>query len=287
MIWQSFWSMTRDGEFPAERFIDLCLKALPTESQAATFTYSMREMQITAQHYVPAERRVGTMRHISEELWRLIGEAEPGSNEQFQLINAYLAKYAADADFEAHARGLLDGSLAFEGFAVDDGVRWVILRSLAARGFLSEEDIDRELAKADTSKNRENALAAKAAIPDPQVKARFWDMMIHDESLSHTQLWEMAPAFNADLGCEDLYEPYARRYFDEAEWIWKNRSFHVADVLLRFLYPENAPAALLVELGDAWLESHPAETTDNALRRLVIDAVDGSRRAARVERANR
>ena len=287
VIWQSFWSMTRDGEFPAERFIDLCLKALPTESQAATFTYSMREMQITAQHYVPAERRVGTMRHISEELWRLIGEAEPGSNEQFQLINAYLAKYAADADFEAHARGLLDGSLAFEGFAVDDGVRWVILRSLAARGFLSEEDIDRELAKADTSKNRENALAAKAAIPDPQVKARFWDMMIHDESLSHTQLWEMAPAFNADLGCEDLYEPYARRYFDEAEWIWKNRSFHVADVLLRFLYPENAPAALLVELGDAWLESHPAETTDNALRRLVIDAVDGSRRAARVERANR
>ena len=93
--------------------------------------------------------------------------------------------------------------------------------------------------------------------------------MIHDESLSHTQLWEMAPAFNADLGCEDLYEPYARRYFDEAEWIWKNRSFHVADVLLRFLYPENAPAALLVELGDAWLESHPAETTDNALRRLL------------------
>ena len=287
VIWQSFWSMTRDGEFPAERFIDLCLKALPTESQAATFTYSMREMQITAQHYVPAERRVGTMRHISEELWRLIGEAEPGSNEQFQLINAYLAKYAADADFEAHARGLLDGSLTFEGFAVDDGVRWVILRSLAARGFLSEEDIDLELAKADTSKNRENALAAKAAIPDPQVKARFWDMMIHDESLSHTQLWEMAPAFNADLGCEDLYEPYAKRYFDEAEWIWKNRSFHVADVLLRFLYPENAPAALLVELGDAWLEAHPAETTDNALRRLVIDAVDGSRRAARVERANR
>ncbi|KAB8289049.1 aminopeptidase N [Bifidobacterium ramosum] len=286
VIWQSFWSMTRDGEFPAERFIDLTLRALPTEDQAATFTYSMREMQITAQHYVPAARRVATMRRISEEVWRQIGEAKPGSGQQFQLLTAYLAKYAADHGFEAHARGLLDGTVALEGIEIDDGMRWKILRALAARGFLSEADVDTELAKADTSKNRENALAAKAAIPTAEAKAKYWDLMLHDESLAHTQLWEMAPAFNSDLGCEDLYEPYAQRYFDEAEWIWTHRSFHVADVLLRFLYPEHAPAALLTKLGDEWLAAHPAGKTDAALRRLVIDAVDGSRRAAHAEAAN-
>ncbi|KAA8827084.1 aminopeptidase N [Bifidobacterium myosotis] len=287
VLWQTFWSMTRDGDFPAERFIDLSLKALATEHQPATFTYSMREMQITAQHYVPLERRAAVLAHISEELWKLIGAAEPGSDQQFQLVTAYLTKYAADDAFEAHARGLLDGSVTFEGLAIDNGMRWTILRALASRGFLTEDDIDHELAANDTSGNREQALAAKCSIPDPDVKRRYWDLMLHDESLSHTQLWEMAPAFNTNVGRADLYEPYAAAYFEQAEWIWTNRSFHVADVLLRFLYPEHAPAETLVALGDAWLAAHPAGKVDDALRRLVIDAVDGSRRAAKVEAANR
>lgn len=177
--------------------------------------------------------------------------------------------------------------MTFEGLAIDNGMRWTILRALASRGFLTEDDIDHELAANDTSGNREQALAAKCSIPDPDVKRRYWDLMLHDESLSHTQLWEMAPAFNTNVGRADLYEPYAAAYFEQAEWIWTNRSFHVADVLLRFLYPEHAPAETLVALGDTWLAAHPAGQTDAALRRLVIDAVDGSRRAAKVEAANR
>lgn len=78
----------------------------------------------------------------------------------------------------------------------------------------------------------------------------------------------------------ELADPYVERYFAEADWIWTNRTFHMAEALLECLWPVYADPAKLVEQGDAWLASH-AEA-DNAFRRIVIGNLESARRSLKV-----
>ena len=41
VTWLAFWDMTRDGEFPAERFVDMTLRLLATETESTTFRYAL------------------------------------------------------------------------------------------------------------------------------------------------------------------------------------------------------------------------------------------------------
>ena len=52
VTWLAFWDMTRDGEFPAERFVDMTLRLLATETESTTFRYALACMSTTAHHYV-------------------------------------------------------------------------------------------------------------------------------------------------------------------------------------------------------------------------------------------
>jgi aminopeptidase N len=52
LVWLSFWDVTRDGEYPAERFIGLSLKALSTEQHSTTFRYAIGQLSTAAHSYV-------------------------------------------------------------------------------------------------------------------------------------------------------------------------------------------------------------------------------------------
>ena len=82
----------------------------------------------------------------------------------------------------------------------------------------------------------------------------------------------------------ELADPYVERYFAEADWIWTNRTFHMAEALLEGLWPVYADPAKLVEQGDAWLEAHT--DADNAFRRIVIGNLEIARRALKVRDYN-
>ena len=82
----------------------------------------------------------------------------------------------------------------------------------------------------------------------------------------------------------DLAEPYAVKYYDVVDWVWKNKSFHMAEALLEGLYPYYADPATLVELGHRWLADH--EDADNALKRIVRGNVESSQRTLKVRDFN-
>ena len=82
----------------------------------------------------------------------------------------------------------------------------------------------------------------------------------------------------------DLVKPYVDRYFAEVEWIWKNRTFHMAEALIEGLYPVYAPVEELVKHGEKWLEAHA--DADQALRRMVLGSLDSSRRTLKVQHYN-
>lgn len=284
VVWLAFWDMTRDAEFPAERFVDLSLKMLSTEHESTTFRYALNTLKTTATHYVASARREAVAKHVAEGLWDLANEAEAGSDEQFQLVSAYLGYgEQGDAPFISNVKGLLSGSLKLKGLEIDNNMRWALIKALAAVGEMDDAAIDAELKSNDTTGNREFAYGARASVPSAEAKAWAWNASIHDLSLTNSQLAAAALGFSANLEGK-LAEPYAAKYFDTVDWIWENRTFHMAETLLNDLYPSNADPAELVKLGDAWLDSH--QDAARALRNIVIGNVESSRRALKVSAYN-
>lgn len=284
VIWLAFWDMTRDGEFPAERFIDMTLRLLAHETESTTFRYALRCMDTAAWHYTPRERRDGIVRHVAATLWKLANEAEAGSDNQFQLVTAYLGYgEEGDAEFVAHAKGLRSGDVALDGLDIDNNLTWSINRALASVNEMSCDEILDELAKKETTENREFAMGARASRPTADAKSWAWNEALHNPDLTNMQLEAVAAGF-ASTPRADLAAPYAEKYFKAVDWIWKNKTFHMAEALLEGLYPVYADPEDLAEMGGAWLEDHA--DADNALRRIVIENVESSRRTLKVRAWN-
>ena len=284
IIWLSLWDMTRDAQFPAEKFIELSIKALATERESTTFRYALGQVKITASHYVVPNRQAEVAKHVAHELWQLALAARAGSDEQFQLVKAYLGYgEVGDLEFIRVARGLLDGSVKLEGLDIDNDLRWSILIALAGVNDLSEADIDAELQKRDTTENREHAYQARASRATPEAKDWAWEQALRNLDLTNMQMGAVAAGFYSTAK-GDLAKPYVERYFADIDWIWKNRTFHMAEALIEGLYPVYAPVEDLVDGGAKWLESH-ADAPD-ALRRMVLGNLDLSRRTLMVQKYN-
>ena len=284
VIWLALWDMTRDGELPARQFIDTSLAALATEHESTTFRYALAQVSTTAWHYTAPAERAEIVKHFASELFKLAGQAKAGSDEQFQLVTAYLG-YGEPGDeaFVANAKGLLDGSVAFDGLEIDNNFRWTIINALSTVNAIDQAGIDAELAKRETTENREFAYGARAVAGTAEAKAWAWNEALHNDELTNMQLEAVAGGFAATPRA-DLAEPYAEKYFEVADWFWEHKTFHMAEALLEGLYPGYADPAKLVELGDAWLASHKG--ADNALQRIVRGNVEASHRTLKVRDFN-
>ena len=284
VIWLALWDMTRDGELPARQFIDTSLAALATEHESTTFRYALAQVSTTAWHYTAPAERAEIVKHVAAELFKLAGQAKAGSDEQFQLVTAYLG-YGEPGDeaFVANAKGLLDGSVAFDGLEIDNNFRWTIINALSTVNAIDQAGIDAELAKRETTENREFAYGARAVAGTAEAKAWAWNEALHNDELTNMQLEAVAGGFAATPRA-DLAEPYAEKYFEVADWIWEHKTFHMAEALLEGLYPGYADPAKLVELGDDWLASH--KDADNALQRIVRGNVEASHRTLKVRDFN-
>ena len=284
LIWLALWDMTRDAEFPAECFVELSLKALATERESTTFRYALGQVKVTASHYVVPERQAEVAKHVAHELWQLALAASAGSDEQFQLLKAYLGYgEVGDAEFVQIANGLLDGSVSLEGLEIDNDLRWSILIALAGVNALDEAGIDAELKKRDTTENREYAYQARAARSTAEAKDWAFEQALRNLDLTNMQMGAVVAGF-ASTAKGDLVKPYVERYFAEVEWIWKNRTFHMAETLIEGLYPNYADVDELVERGQSWLDEH--KDADQALRRMVLGKLDSSRRTLKVQHYN-
>ena len=230
------------------------------------------------------ERQAEVAKHVAHELWQLALAASAGSDEQFQLLKAYLGYgEVGDAEFVRVANGLLDGSVRLEGLEIDNDLRWSILIALAGVNALDEAGIDAELKKRDTTENREYAYQARAARSTAEAKDWAFEQALRNLNLTNMQMGAVVAGF-ASTAKGDLVKPYVERYFAEVEWIWKNRTFHMAETLIEGLYPNYADVDELVERGQRWLDEH--KDADQALRRMVLGKLDSSRRTLKVQHYN-
>ncbi len=182
------------------------------------------------------------------------------------------AASAHTGDQLAQARAWLDGGPRPDGLDLDGDLRARLLRTLAARGLATDEDLD-ALAAADPVAGERNRAACLAARPDAAAKEAAWELALGGGE-GGRGLTEAAASAMWVPGQEALLGGYRDRYFAEALPALDGRDIRQMRRLARALYPVTLaePATLAATAAAAQAGAQVGEKRDELSRglRLVL-----------------
>jgi aminopeptidase N len=255
LIWGAAWDMTRDAEMSATDFVHLVLANIGQETDA----WGISRIPVYAAQAVfsmsaPANRPA-LMARWERGLRSLLDQAAPGSDQQLTFVRSY-AGAAHSEEAIADLEELLDGTLTFDGLAMDQDLRWALITGLARAGRAGDR-IDAELARDTTISGKEHAAAARASQPTTEAKAEAWAAAIEQSDTPNETQRSIVLAFQAH-GQEHVLAPYVEKYLEAAETLWEHLGTHKASTALNFIFPRPLASAELLDRVDAWLESTTA-----------------------------
>ncbi|HEY0248349.1 MAG TPA: aminopeptidase N [Gryllotalpicola sp.] len=281
VVWGSVWDATRDAEAKASDFVQLVLNNIGAETGSTTMRTALGQLVLSATSYVAPERQQATTVAAADALWKLAGEAQPGSDAQFQFVK-FFAQLASTEEQLAHIAGLRDGSLALPGLEVDTDLGWELLQSLVAGGKAGEPEIAAALAGDNTASGNQAAANARAALPTPEGKAAAWASVVETDGAPNLIVRATGAGFQRAHDTS-LLAPYVAKYFGSIREIWDTRSYAIAAGLINGLYPFTLANEQLADATRAWLAANPEPA---ALHRLVLENLSRVERALRVQAAD-
>jgi aminopeptidase N len=276
------WDMTRDAEMSARDFVRFVLETLPGESDSTLLRVLVNQLSTATRLYTAPEHRAETAALLSSSLKALAGSAQPGSDAQFQLVEAW-ATTTRDVADEAQLRSLLSGESAFEGLSVDTELRWTFVKALAALGVADEAELQAELDRDPTSTGRERHAEALAARPTAEAKADAWAKAVEQNVLPNQMVEAVSAGFRRSTDLS-LLEPYVEKYHAMLVEAWHARSVAMGERVVGGFYPFALASEHLKLASDAWLAEHAdaapglvrtvAENRDTIARALVAQERD-------------
>jgi aminopeptidase N len=280
LCWAAAWDMCRDAELAARDYVRLVLAGLPSVTDISVAEALLRQANMALRRYTdPAWRTEGKAR-AATALRELLERAAPGSDVQLAYALAFARLAVSDGDL-ALLSGLLDGSRAIEGLAVDTELRWAILRRLVSRGAAGAAEIEAELARDATDAGERRAATCRAAIPEPAAKEAAW-RLVTGGSLPNAMFRAVLGGF-ADPDHAGLLTPYRQRYFEEVSRIWRDWSSDMAQWFATYAYPIADSPELIAATDEFIARADPPP----ALRRLLTEGRDGLERALRCQQCDR
>ena len=256
LCWGAAWDMTRDAEMSATDFVALVLSAVGSETDAFGVARIPGYAAMAVSQYSAPANRDALHATWEQGLRTLLESAEAGSDHQLSFARAYAGAAHSDASL-GDLEGLLDGSLTFEGLAVDTDLRWTLLKGLARNGRAEADRIAAELERDNTISGQEQAAAARAMRPTAEAKAEAWEIaMVRDDVPNETQR-NVVLAFQ-QAGQDDVLTPYVEKYLAAAETLWEDKGTQRASTALEFIFPKQLASQELLDRVDAWLESSAA-----------------------------
>ncbi|AGZ39831.1 aminopeptidase N [Actinoplanes friuliensis] len=273
LVWSATLDAVEDGERPVAELVTLVLAALPVEREVVLVEDVLRMTRVLVDRYPTPETRPAALELLAQASDRLVAASEPGSSRRLAGVRG-LVGTSVDT---ARLRGWLDGEGVPEGVLVDDDLRWLILYRLVVLGAAGPEDIEATLAADRSAAGEQQAARCRAALPDPEAKARAWDLIINDTTSSNRILEATAHGFWQPEQLA-LVTPYVERYFAEMPGMLRRRTGMSGERIAAQAYPS------LVVTPET--RRHAAEllaTPDlsSILRRVVTDGDDDVRRALR------
>lgn len=278
LIWGAAWDMTRDAEMRATDFVELVLGNIGAETDSwGVSRIPVYAAQAVTVYSAPAGRSALSAQW-ERGLRKLLENAEAGTDHQLTFARSYAAAAHSDeaaADLEA----LLDGSLTFEGLAIDSELRWTLINNLARLGRADDARIDAELEKDNTITGQEHAAAARASMPTPEAKERGWQQAVIDPATPNETARSVVFSFMR-AGQEDVLAPYVDRYLADAAETWDRIGAHRASVALEYIFPRILATEETLAKVDAWLENESEGVNPGALRYVREGRADIARSLA-------
>jgi aminopeptidase N len=261
------WSSLIDGLHGATVSPDTCLAvfaaAWPRETNSSLLTrVAVYAEQLFVGVFLPRERRPAGLAALTTSGAALLAKAAPGSTAS--LAAARLV--AGTSDDESMLRTWADGRDLPAGLEDDGDFRWIVVRNLAARGLLGDDDIERYRRTDDTLQGSLNALFCSASRPDPAAKAWAWDQLTGRNGRSNYEMNHLARGFWA-APTDELVEPWVERYFTDlpamSGWVGEDALSRI--VALAFPQVFTAETARLSAAALARTDLTPA------VRRSLVD----------------
>ncbi len=281
LCWSAAWDMCRDAEMAARDYVRLVMSGLDSVGDISVAQTLLRQAWAASHRYTdPAWRGTG-LDLMATALRGLLQRAEPGSDQQLAYLQS-LASVATEPGDLALLQGLLDGSVALDGLAVDTELRWRLLHRLVSRGAAGPPEVDAELARDATDAGERRAASCRAAIPEPSAKQAAWDT-ITSGTLPNAMFRAVLSGF-ADPDQLDLLQPYTERYFDVVGDIWRDWSSDMAQWFVNNAYPLFQVSQETTRLTDDYIaRANPPA----ALHRLLTECRDTVQRALRCQERDR
>ncbi|MEU3335984.1 aminopeptidase N [Streptomyces sp. NPDC006668] len=277
VVWNALRDAVRDGELPPAAYLQAARTHLPHETDLAVVqgVLAFASAQI-AGRYVDPEGRPAALATLTSLCRDLIRRTEDGDNPGLRLVAVrHFIDVAAQPD--TIAAWLADGTVP-GGPELDPELRWRVLARLAVLGATDEAAIAAELERDPSATGQEGAARCRAALPDPEAKARAWEGMFGRDDLSNYLFIATAQGFWQPEQA-DLVRQYVPRYYADAVAVAARRGPAMADAAGRWAFPAHAVDEETLRLGEACLtDANPIP----ALRRKLADQLDDLARALRV-----
>ncbi|MFF8230246.1 aminopeptidase N [Streptomyces caelestis] len=276
VVWNALRDAVRDGELAPTAYLETARAHLPLETDLAIVqgVLAFAATYIT-DRYVTPEERPAALATLSELCRDLMRRTEDGDHPGLRLI-AVRHRIDAAAHPDTIAAWLADGTVP-GGPELDPELRWRVLARLAVLGATDEAAIAAELERDPSATGQEGAARCRAALPDPDAKAKAWQAMFATDELSNYLFAATAEGFWQPEQA-DLVREYVPRYYEDAVAVAARRGPAIAVAAGR-AFPAHAVDAENLRLGEQCLsDADPIP----ALRRKLADQLDDLARALRV-----
>ena len=293
-VWAALWSMVRDAQLPAERFIEAVTTLGLQITEVSVAATVLRQADAACLRFAPAEARADLESRLMGRLAEFIAESEGGDLQRAaaRTLAAVSRRNSGQLDLLAD---LLDGNAAdhgISGLAVDEELRWAFLQALAAHGRAQAHVLDAELAARTTARGRIAHRLAMAAQPDRRTKQAAFEQALagtdaEGVELSNDHLTATIDGFTADP--QGLTTNYVEDYFAALTRVWEQMTQGQATRVVRGLFPgtqslepgQQPHQHPISEQTSSWLETHPHAPA--ALRRIMVEEQDHLMRALRAQ----
>jgi aminopeptidase N len=276
LLWGSLWDSVREAELDPSEYIELALKALPTEKDEALAQSIIGRMTTALHRYVNPEVRAQLVPRAEALAFdQMIHASEP---DMRIIWFRGLRGVAETGEGRAHIKDLLSGKLVVPGVELRPLDRWNMVTGLIALGDPESDALLAEEGKRDPSGDgRKYAYVAAAARPDPAAKKQYFDGYLHDASRPEDWVEQSLGPFNF-WNQSHLTLPYLRQALVALPQVKRERKiFFVLGWLGAFIGGQQS-----VEARDQVKEFLRVGALDKDLKLKVLEVNDELERTVKI-----
>jgi aminopeptidase N len=278
-VWSALRDQVRDAELAPTAYVEILCHHLPHEADALIIDAVLDFVRVElADRYVAAAERAHVLHEIRGVCRDLLTDPESSTDARLSAARWMVASISADgADI---LRGWLTSGVP-GGPALDDNMRWRIVRRLAVLGATDVAEIDALESGSPDEEAGRHAAYSRAALPEIVAKERAWELAIGGDAASNYAVLATMEGFWQPEHRE-LLAPFVERFFPAVVEASRRRGPAIAQSVAFRAFPFHdvlpSTEALLLECL-----AGPGPTVP--LRRALADRADDYRRALNVRAA--